>query len=167
MKKKYNVATIFIAKTGIIAALYAVLTIAFAPISYGAIQCRVSEAMTLLPLFFVEAIPGLIIGCLISNIFSGVLMDMVFGTLATAIASVLTFYIGKWIKGKGKPFIAGIPPVLANAFILPIMWKYFTPDGGFYWFNMATVAAGQIIAVYLLGIPLYFALNKRFDFKIK
>lgn len=163
VNKRRKKITGFIARTGIIAALYAVLTIVLAPISYGAVQCRVSEAMTILPLFFVEAIPGLIIGCFISNIFSGVLMDMVFGTLATAIASILTFFIGKWVRGKAKPFIAAIPPVLANAFILPIMWKYFTPDGGMYWFNMATVAIGQIVAVYALGVPLYFALLKHFE----
>lgn len=153
--------SIFFARTGLIAALYAVLTIALYPISYGPVQLRISEVMTLLPLFFVEAIPGLILGCLIANIFSGVVMDMVFGTLATALASVATFFIGKAIKHKAMPFIAAIPPVLFNAFILPLMWKLFTENSGFYWYNFTSVMIGQVLSVYVLGIPIYYALRSR------
>jgi uncharacterized membrane protein len=117
--------------------------------------------MTLLPLFFVEAIPGLIIGCLIANIFSGVVMDMVFGTLATALACVATFFIGKAVKNKAMPFIAAIPPVLFNAFILPLMWMLFTENPGFYWYNFVSVMIGQVLSVYVLGIPIYYALKSR------
>ncbi len=155
--------TRFLAKTGLIAALYAVLTLVLYPISYGAIQCRVSEVMTLLPLFYVEAIPGLIIGCFIANIFSGVVMDMVFGTLATALAAAATFFIGKLIRSKAMPFIAALPPVLFNACILPLMWMLFTEDATPYWYNFLTVAAGQIVSVYVLGIPLYYALKPRIN----
>ncbi|HKL73674.1 MAG TPA: QueT transporter family protein [Clostridia bacterium] len=153
--------TKFLARTGLIAALYAVFTIVLYPISYGPVQCRISETMTLLPLFFVEAIPGLIIGCLIANIFSGVVMDMVFGTLATALAAVATYFIGKAIKNKAMPFVAAIPPVLFNALILPLMWMLFTDEPGFYWYNFATVMAGQVISVYILGIPLFYAIKSR------
>lgn len=155
--------TRFLAKTGIIAALYAVLTLVLYPISYGAIQCRISEIMTLLPLLFVEAIPGLIIGCFVANIFSGVVMDMVFGTLATALAAAATFIIGKLVKIKAMPFIAAIPPVLFNALILPLMWMLFTENPGFYWYNFATVLAGQILSVYILGIPIFYALRSKFS----
>lgn len=155
--------TKLLARTGLIAALYAVLTLVLYPISYGPVQCRISEIMTLLPLFFAEAIPGLIIGCLVANIFSGVIMDMVFGTLATALAAVATYIIGKVIKNKAMPFIAALPPVLFNAFILPLMWMLFTEEPGFYWYNFASVAIGQILAVYILGIPLYYAMKSRLN----
>lgn len=159
--------TSFLAKTGVIAALYALLTLILYPISYGPIQCRISEAMTLLPLFFIEAVPALIIGCLIANIFSGVVMDMVFGTLATALAAITTYIIGRTVKGKIMPFLAAAPPVLFNAFILPLMWMLFTEEPGLYWVNFATVLAGQVISVYILGIPLYYALHSRFNTDLK
>lgn len=79
--------------SAIIAALYAALTMLLAPISYGAIQCRVSEAFTLLPMLLPEAIPGLFLGCLISNLFSPVvtIWDIVFGSLATLLAACGTY----------------------------------------------------------------------------
>lgn len=150
---------LFLARSGIIASLYAVLTIVLAPISYGPIQCRISEIMTLFPLFFVEAVPGLIIGCLIANIFSGWWVDMVFGTLATTIAAIGTYLCGKVIKSKAKPFVGGLFPVIVNAVMLPLMWLLFTSEVG-YWFNFATVLAGQTVAVYFLGVPVFFALKR-------
>lgn len=151
---------VFIARTGVIAGIYAVLTIVLAPISYGAVQCRVSEAMTLLPLLMPEAVPGLIIGCLLANIYSGWWVDMVFGTLATVIAALGTFLIGKLCRNfKGMPFLAAVPPVLVNAIILPLMWLLFSADAA-YWFNFATVLAGQAAAVCVLGVPLYYGLRK-------
>jgi uncharacterized membrane protein len=159
--------SIFLARTGLIAALYAVLTLVLYPISYGPVQCRISEVMTLLPLFFVEAIPGLIIGCFIANMFSGVVMDMVFGTLATALAVVSTFIIGKVVKNKAMPFLAALPPVFFNAFILPVMWMLFTDNPGFYWYNFLSVLIGQVLSVYLLGIPIFYALRPRLTLKTK
>ncbi len=156
---KSSRAIAFVARTGVTAGLYAVLTIVLAPISYGPVQCRISEIMTLFPLLYVEAVPGLIIGCLISNIYSGWWADMVFGTLATAIAAAGTFLLGRKIKSKASPFIGGIFPVIINAVILPLMWLLFSSDKA-YWFNFATVLAGQLVAVYILGIPVYFALKK-------
>lgn len=152
-------AILFIARSGIIAALYAVLTVVLAPISYGPVQCRISEVMTLLPLFFAEAVPGLVIGCLIANIFSGWWVDMVFGTLASLLAAIGTYICGKIIKTKLAPFIGGIFPVLINAIILPLMWLLFTSEKG-YWLNFATVLVGQTVAVYVLGLPIYFALKR-------
>lgn len=150
----------FIARTGVVAGMYAALTILLAPISYGAVQCRVSEAMTLFPMFFPEAVPGLIIGCLISNIYTGWWVDMVFGTLATALAATATFLIGKFLRGKKiLPFIGGIPPVLINAIILPLMWLLFASDEA-YWVNFAVILIGQTAAVYAIGVPLYYGLKK-------
>ena len=80
--------------SALIAALYAALTLAFQPISYGAVQFRISEALTLLPVLFPQAVPGLTLGCLISNLFNpmgATVYDVVFGTLATLIAAVITW----------------------------------------------------------------------------
>lgn len=159
MAQKRKRLLIFLARTGVIAGLYAALTMLLSPISYGTVQCRISEVMTVLPIFFVEAIPGLIIGCLISNILGGV-MDMIFGTLATALAAVATYLIGKYVRAKFMPFLAALPPVLFNALILPLMWLLFVEGSGLYWINALSVCIGQLIAVYLLGIPLYYALRR-------
>lgn len=140
--------------------MYAALTILLAPISYGPVQCRISEAMTLLPLFFVEAVPGLILGCLVANLLSGWWADIVFGTAATAAAAALTWLIGRKLKEKKfLPFAGGIPPVVLNAAILPLIWLLFSSDAAF-WLNFATVLAGQTGAVYVLGVPLYYGLKK-------
>ncbi len=149
----------FLVRTGVIAGVYIALTVLLAPISFGAIQCRVSECMALFPLFFVEAIPGLVIGCLVSNLISGVWTDVVFGTLATAIAAVLTYIIGKWCKNRAKPWLGAIPPVLINALVLPLVWRIFSTDLA-YLVNFATVLAGQTVAVCVLGVPLYYGLKK-------
>ncbi len=159
MKKQTKKTVYFLARTGVIAGVYAGLTIALAPISYGTVQCRISEAMTILPLFFAEAVPGLIIGCLIANVYSGFWADMVFGTLATAIAAWLTYIIGRVYNGKAKPFLGAIPPVAVNAVMLPLMWLLFSSDAA-YWLNMGSVAAGQAVAVFAVGIPLYYGIAK-------
>lgn len=159
MKKQAKKTVYFLARTGVIAGVYAGLTIALAPISYGTVQCRISEAMTILPLFFAEAVPGLIIGCLIANIYSGFWADMVFGTLATAVAAVLTYLIGRVYNGKAKPFLGAIPPIAVNAIVLPLMWLLFSSDAA-YWLNMGSVAAGQAVAVLAVGMPLYYGIAK-------
>ncbi|NLL56275.1 MAG: QueT transporter family protein [Clostridiales bacterium] len=161
MQKKARL-SISLARIGLIAALYAVLTLVLYPISYGPWQCRVSEVMTLLPLLFWEAVPALIIGCFVANLFSGFVMDIVFGTLATALAALFTYFIGKIIKSKAMPFIAALPPVIFNAFILPLMWKLFTENAGLYWVNFGFVFAGQFVAVYVLGLPVYYVLKSRY-----
>ena len=101
-----------IALSAAIAALYAALTIAVAPISYGPVQFRIAEAMTLLPFMLPEAIPGLFIGCLIANLFSGFgLIDVVFGSAATLIAGWITYKMPNL-------WLAAVPPVLLNALIV-------------------------------------------------
>lgn len=98
--------------SAVIAALYAALTILLAPISYGSIQLRVSEAMTLLPMLLPQAIPGLFVGCLIANLYTGMLTDIIFGSLATLLAAVGTYLL------RRKPLLAGLCPVAANALIV-------------------------------------------------
>ena len=151
--------TIALTRTAVIAALYAVLTSLLYPVSFGPIQCRVSEALTILPLFYAEAVPGLTIGCFIANCFSGGL-DMLFGTLATLLAAVLTYIVRKIYWGV-------IPPVICNAFIVPVIFLLAGDTADPYFINVLTVGAGEALAVAVGGVALYFAwrpLTKRHRF---
>lgn len=158
--------TIRLVRTAVIAALYAALTLAVAPIAYGAVQFRISEALTILPLFCPEAIVGLTVGCFLANIPSG-LWDMFLGALATLLAATLTRVSKKWYFGI-------IPPVVVNAFAVPLIILL---GGGLettYFVTVLTVGLGQLVSVCALGIPLYFGLdklNRRYalfgDFKTK
>lgn len=155
MKKYFSTRSICL--SAIIAALYAALTLAFQPISYGAVQCRISEALTLLPAIFPQAIPGLTLGCLISNLFNplgATVYDIVFGTLATLIASILTWRI------RGNLLVKALPPVLCNAVIVGLVLTY-AYGIDFLWLNMLTVGLGEAVACYILGVPLMKLLKKR------
>ncbi|NLN41530.1 MAG: QueT transporter family protein, partial [Clostridiales bacterium] len=104
--------TKFIVEAAILAAIYAVVTILLAPISYGQIQVRISEALTILPYFTPAAIPGLFVGCIVSNIFGGGgLIDIVFGSLATLIAAILS-------RIMRKRWLVPLPPVVINGFVI-------------------------------------------------
>ena len=150
MKKFFTVKNLCL--SGIIAALYAGLTILLQAFSFGAIQVRVSEAMTLLPLLTPAAIPGLAVGCLIANLICSTWQDWVFGTLATLIAAILTRKLRKNI------YLAAAMPVLANALIIgPMLYWMF---GGSWLLNILTVGFGEAVACYALGIPLIKSLEK-------
>ncbi len=153
----------FIARTAVIAALYAVLTLFLPMISYGPLQFRAAESLTLLPILFVEAVPGLALGCLIANIFSPYgWYDMVFGTLATLIAAILTRFIATRKKLKETelmPVLASFPPIFVNALILPLIWLMFAGDMG-YFINMWTIMATQSAVIFILGLPLYYGIKK-------
>lgn len=141
-----------ITKIGIIAAIYATLTIVLSPISYSFVQFRVSEALTILPFIIPESVIGLFIGCLIANIFSGLgIYDIVFGSLASLIAAYLTSKMSsKWL--------APLPPVIINALIIGYMWSYF---GNIPFYMTALyVGIGQIGSCYGLGLPLLLWLKK-------
>ena len=145
-----------IANAGMIAALYVVLTwIAnLAGLASGAIQVRLSEALTILPVFTASAVPGLAVGCVLANLLTGcAAWDVVFGSLATLIGAVGTRLL------KNKPLLAWIPPVLSNAAIVPVvlMKVYGVPDA--WWFLVLTVGAGEIISCGLLGLLLWKALK--------
>ena len=142
---------------GAIAALYVVLTFvaqAFG-LASGAIQVRLSEALTILPCVTFAAVPGLTVGCVLANLLTGcALWDVVFGSLATLIGAVGTRLLQK------KPMLAWIPPVISNAVIVPIVLQkvYGVPDS--FWYLMLTVGTGEVIACGVLGIALYEALKK-------
>ena len=143
--------------SGVIAALYAALTLGFQAISYGLVQFRVSEALTLLPVVFPEAVPGLAVGCLVSNLFNpmgATVYDVVFGTLATLMAAVLTQRI------RGSIWLRALPPVLCNAVIIGLVITYgYGVD--LLWMNMLTVGIGQAVVCYVLGVPLVRVLEKQ------
>lgn len=155
---KRNIKALFITHAAIIAAIYVVLTY-FASIlglSNGAIQIRFSEALTILPFFTPAAIPGLFIGCIISNIISGaVIWDIVFGSLATLIGAAGTYLLRKKTK-----WLAPVPPILANTVIVPfvLVYAYGVPDG--LPFLMMTVGIGEVISCGILGMTLLKCLEK-------
>lgn len=151
-----------------IAALYTVLGLAFAPIAFGAVQFRVSEALTLLPVFSPVAIVGVTLGCLITNV-AGVAMgvtlplDILFGTFATLLAACLT-YLLRNVCVRGVPVLASLPPVLVNAVVIgwEITW-FFLPQGSFWAGFLPTAASvgfGQLVTCCGLGLLLVYTLKK-------
>ncbi len=125
----------------------------------GVIQFRISEALTVLPLLFPEAIPGLAIGCLISNLTLGCApWDTVFGTVATLIGAAGT-YLMRGLPKKLK-WLATLPPIVSNSVIVPfvLIYAYGVPDG--YFFLMLTVFIGELVCAGILGTLLYYSLNK-------
>lgn len=136
----------YIIKAGIIAAIYFVLTVVFEPISYGAVQFRLSEAMTILPLYMPAAVPGLFIGCLFANIFGGFgIVDIVFGSLTTFIAAYIT-------SKMPNKYLAILPPVLLNAIIVSIWVSKITNMP--YIVTMGTIGFGEFVSAGILGIIL-------------
>ncbi len=152
-----NKKTKFLTHSAIIAALYVVLTLVSAlfGLSSGAIQVRISEALTILPVFTPAAIPGLFIGCIISNILvDAVILNVAFGSLATLIGAILTRALRNI-----SPYIAIIPPILSNMLIVPyiIIKAYGSADS--YFFLMLTVGIGEIISCGVFGMILNKALR--------
>lgn len=143
--------TLKLVRTAVIAAIYASLTLLLAPLSYGPIQLRVSEALTILPLFYIEAVPGLAIGCFLANIANGPI-DMFVGGGATLIAAMLTFFLR-------KPYFGFIPPIVVNAFVVPLIFLAIGDNSAPYIINVVTVGIGQLIAVLVFGIPTYFCVR--------
>ena len=144
--------------SAVIAALYAALTLGFQAISYGAVQFRISEAMTLLPVLFPEAVPGLTVGCLISNLFNPMganVYDIVFGTLATMLAAVCTARMR-----RASIWLRALPPVVCNAVIVGCVLTYAYGINALF-FNMFTVGLGQAVVCYALGVPLVRLLEKQ------
>lgn len=148
-----------ICRAGIFAALYVALTLPFGNLAFGPFQIRPSEALTILPLFYVEAIPGLYIGCILANLLSAYgVYDILLGSLATLIAAVCTYLIGRVIKNSVvKVIVGGLFPVLFNAFIVPAVWVLAGFDFA-YWYNVATFLLNEGVWVYALGFPLYYTL---------
>lgn len=146
---------VFLVQASLIAAVYATITIALAPISYGQIQVRVSEALTILPAFTPAAIPGLFVGCIVANLYGGGgIIDIVFGSIATLVAAYLSY------KMPSKLLIP-LPPVIVNGIVVGYILNYLY--GLPLLVTMGWVTIGQIIACYGLGYPLMKTLEKYED----
>ncbi|WP_343247773.1 QueT transporter family protein [Diplocloster hominis] len=146
---------VFITQAAMIAAVYVVLTLVFAPFGFGQVQFRIAEALTILPMFTPAAIPGLFVGCLLGNILAGsILPDIIFGSLATLIGAV-----GSYLLRKHRCLVP-LPPILANILIVPFILRYgyliILPIP----FMMLTVGIGEVACCGILGLVLMFALNK-------
>ena len=145
-----------------IAAIYVVLTLvsAAAGLSGGVIQFRLSEALTVLPVFTGAAVPGLFIGCAIANLVTGALpWDVAIGSLATLIGAYLTY------RFRNRPKLAPVFPILSNGLIVPFVLKYVYTFPGSYWYFFLTVTAGETVCCGLFGYLLYRALSRREIFK--
>jgi uncharacterized membrane protein len=151
--------------SGLIAAVYVVLTVVIQPIGYGTVQFRVSELLTILPAYMPTAIPGLTVGCFLSNLIglaSGANpvggWDLLIGTAATASAAWMT-YAMRNIRFRGLPILATLPPVAVNA--LAIGTELSLVYGGLPWYwHVLGVAAGQFLACTVCGTVLAAALNR-------
>lgn len=147
--------TKFLIQAAVIAAVYATLTIILMPFSYGVMQVRVSEALTILPYFTPAAIPGLFIGCLVSNMIGPYgLLDMVLGSSASLIAAVLSYYL------RSKPLLVPLPPVIANGIIIGSMLHYAYSVPMPLYACILWVGLGELIACYAIGYPLMKLLKK-------
>lgn len=150
--------TAFLTKSAVIAALYVVLTelSALLGISSGVIQFRLSEMFAVLPIFTPAAIPGLFIGCFISNIFAGgIVWDVVFGSIATLIGA-----IGAWLLRKKSVYLVPLPTIIANMVIVPFVLRYAYGAEGSIPFFMLTVGIGEVVTAGIMGVFLAKTLKK-------
>lgn len=151
----------FIVKQAMIAAIYTVLSVCLSAISYGTVQIRVSEALTLLPVFALGNVWGVTIGCFLTNVigfFTGAnilgALDAVFGTAATLVAALLTYALRN-VRLKGLPVAAVIPPVIVNAVVIG-MELCVLINGGFnpvvFWAQAVSVGVGQLLSCGVIGL---------------
>ncbi|MBO7179652.1 MAG: QueT transporter family protein [Clostridia bacterium] len=155
MKNKQKIRSIAVG--AVIAALYVVLTYLanMLGLASGAIQVRLSEILTIMPVFTFSAVPGLFIGCLIANILTGcALWDVVFGSLATLIGAIGTYFLRK------HKLLAVLPPILANAIIVPFVLLFVYSLEGTYFYFFATVGIGEVISCGVFGTILLKSLER-------
>lgn len=150
----------YITNAAIIAALYVVLTYAASALGLasGPIQCRLSEALCVLPAFTPAAVPGLFVGCLLSNMLTGcIALDVIFGSVATLLGAAGTYFLSKFGANR---FTFSLPTILSNTLIVPFVIKYAYGGEGAIWYFVLTVGAGEIISCGILGTVLYLCLKK-------
>lgn len=141
-----NITPLYIAEGGVIAALYVVLTLTFAPISFGPVQLRVSEALTIMPMFTPAAIPSLFVGCILANIIGGaVILDVIFGSIATLIGAVFAYLLRK------NRWLVPIPTVISNSLIIPFVLKFGYGIDISYGLLVVYILIGEILGSYILG----------------
>ena len=145
-------------RCAVIAAVYVVVCLVLAPFSYGAVQVRVAEALCLLPVFGAEYIVGVTLGCFLANLLGSTVVDVVFGTLATLLACLVTYKL-RDIRVKGLAIPASLPPVVFNmiivgAFEITFFFSDGAPTAMLAVFNAVTVGIGEFISCTVLGVAL-------------
>lgn len=154
----------FLTRSGVIAAMYAALTLVISPLAFGNWQLRISEALTVLPLYFPEAIPGLFVGCLLSNLITMNVFDIVFGSLATLLAAYLTYLCRN--LGRAKKYTAVLPPIFVNAIVVGAVLSFTTAHGDSFWvafaLNFFSIFIGEALSCGILGLGLCFVLERLF-----
>lgn len=149
--------TRLLVQSSVVAAIYVALTLVSGMfgLSSGVIQLRLSEALCVLPVFTISAVPGLFVGCIIANLITGsIALDIVFGSLATLIGAILTR------KLRGNTFVALLPPILSNTLIIPFVLKYAYGFSGSVLYFMLTVGIGEILSCGVLGYIVITALKR-------
>ena len=173
-----SISLAMLVQAAMIAAIYVILTLLANALGLAnyAVQVRFSEALTILPFFTPAAVPGLFVGCILSNILTGCMpLDVIFGSLATLLGAFGTYAIGKMSrqaaagsKTTQEPqkkvsachILAPLPPIVSNTLIVPFILAYvYQFEGSIFWF-MLTVGAGEVISCGLLGLVLLFSLEK-------
>lgn len=153
---------------GVIAALYTAISLFLLPFTYGSLQFRAAESLTVLPYLFPNATFGLFIGCVITNMFSPFgIIDVIFGGTASLISALLTYRIGKYFKQSAKGmFLAPVPPIIINAVVIGWEISFLSSEG----FTMASfllfggqIFLSQLVICYGLGIPLLFIMRRFAD----
>ena len=155
--------TLMLARTGVIAALYAALTFACFPVASGMVQFRLSEMLTLLPLFYVEAVPALFVGCFLSNLMTGcAAWDIILGAIITLAAAVCTRWTGRLFQNAfGRIGLGGFFPVILNALFLPLVWWLSAGELQMgYWLNVGALFLSQGVIIWGMGTALYFAIKR-------
>lgn len=145
-------------RCAVIAAVYVVVCLVLAPFSYGAVQVRVAEALCLLPVFGAEYIVGVTLGCFLANLLGSTVVDVLFGTLATLLACLVTYKL-RDIRVKGLAIPASLPPVVFNmiivgAFEITFFFSDGAPTAMLAVFNAVTVGIGELISCTILGVAL-------------
>ena len=158
MNQKFTVRKL--ARCGVVAAIYVVLCMALQPFSFNAVQVRVAEALCLLPVFGAEYIAGVVLGCFLANLLGSTIVDVVFGTLATLLACLVTYKLRN-IRLKDLAIVPSLPPVLFNAVIIGIEIAVLFPDpsnSAPLWLacvsNGISVGIGELISCTILGVLL-------------
>ena len=150
-----NKKVIFVNQAAMIGAIYVVLGVVFAAFGTKAIQVRLAEALSILPIFTGAAVPGLFIGCLVSNVLSGgILPDVICGSLATLMGALGTYKLGRM-----HPMLAPLPPIIANTLVIPFVLRYGYGEPFPIPYMMLTVGIGEVLSCGVLGMILYMALK--------
>lgn len=176
MRVSSSISLTALIQAAMIAAIYVVLTLLANALGLAnyVVQVRFSEALTILPFFTPAAVPGLFVGCILSNILTGCMpLDIVFGSLATLIGAFGTYAIGRMSRQAAAksalepqkksllyPILAPLPPIVSNTLIVPFILAYvYQFEGAIFWF-MLTVGVGEVISCGILGLALFFTLGK-------